>query len=194
MAELIFSNPDLDVFGGPASIDLSVDFGATGRRGSFIWSGTLPPEQQLVNQEVFIGDFYINTNTGVVFEYTLQVGNPVWARVFNLSLPQVSQIIPVAFDTGVGQIVVPTAIINPYETIEPELQPVVVEDLVIRYNIENQNPVSSGFTPIIQTVNGVELLIITLTAVEFDLMTNTWIPLNGLKNIHGFVTWLGGGN
>jgi hypothetical protein len=197
MAEVLLSTEDLDVFGGPSSIDVSVDFGATGQRGSFIWSGTLPPEQQLINQEILLLDFYINTNTGQVFQYILEVGNPVWVPIFNLTLPQVSSIVSLDFNAqGQGDLIVPTSLINPYQDIEPNLLPIVVDDLVIRYNIQAPAPASSTFFPVIQTnpMDGVEYLIITVAAIVFDPTTGQWGPLTGQHKVHWFVTWLGGGN
>ena len=34
MADVVLSTVDLDVFGGPTSLDVSVDFGQTGSRGN----------------------------------------------------------------------------------------------------------------------------------------------------------------
>ena len=196
MADVVLSTVDLDVFGGPSSIDVSVDFGATGRRGSYIWSGALPPEQQLIGQDVLLLDFYINTNTGAVLQYVLQIGNPVWVPIFSLTLPQVSIVTPITFTAGVGQLIVPTSALNPYQDVEPELLPIVVEDLVIRYNIEAAAPTSSTFNAVIQTnpLDGIEYLIITINAVAFNSGAGTWGALTGSNKVHWFVTWLGGGN
>ena len=62
MADILLDTVDLTVFGGPTTVDVSVDFGAEGVRGSKIWSGPGAPEVYLVGQSIQINDLYINTN------------------------------------------------------------------------------------------------------------------------------------
>ena len=193
MADIVLSTVDLDVFGGPTSLDVSVDFGATGQRGSRIWSGTLPPEQQLIGQEVLLFDYYINTNTAQVFQYVLEIGNPVWVPFFSLTLPQLSTIQPITFTAGAGQFAIPTALINQYD---PSIV-VTVDDIVIRYNIEADTPmaplpIASTFVPVIQTISSVEYLIINISAVEFS--GGSWSGLSGSHKVHFFITYTGGGD
>jgi hypothetical protein len=150
----------------------------------------------LIGQDVLLYDFYINTNTGAVLQYVLQIGNPVWVPIFSLTLPQVSIVTPITFTAGVGQLIVPTSTLNPYQDVEPELLPILVQDLVIRYNIEAAAPTSSTFNAVIQTnpLDGIEYLIITITAVAFNSGTGAWAALTGSNKVHWFVSWLGGGN
>ena len=43
MVDILLSSDELSVFGGPASIDLNVDIGAQGIRGSYIFTGNGKP-------------------------------------------------------------------------------------------------------------------------------------------------------
>jgi hypothetical protein len=197
MAEVLLSTVDLDVFGGPTSIDVSIDFGATGARGSRIWSGTLAPEQQLVGQEVQLFDYYINTTTAQVFQYVLEIGNPVWVPFFSLTLPQLSTITTTEFTGGVGQLALPTALINQYG-INAQ---VTTENVVVRYNIEAINPmapspIASSFIPIVQVnpLDQQEYFIVTISGVQLDLSTGMWGPLSGNYKVHWFITFTGGGD
>jgi hypothetical protein len=197
MAEVLLSTVDLDVFGGPTSIDVSIDFGATGARGSRIWSGTLAPEQQLVGQEVQLFDYYINTTTAQVFQYVLEIGNPVWVPFFSLTLPQLSTITSTTFDSGIGQLALPTALINQYG-INAQ---VTTENVVVRYNIESLNPqapapIASSFVPVVQVnpLDSVEYFVVTISGAELNPSNGVWAPLSGNYRIHWFVTFIGGGD
>lgn len=197
MAEVLLSTVDLDVFGGPTSLDVSIDFGATGARGSRIWSGTLAPEQQLVGQEVQLFDYYINTVTAQVFQYVLEIGNPVWVPFFSLTLPQLSTITTTTFTTGVGQLALPTAIINQYGV---DAQ-VTTSNVVVRYTIEALNPgaplpIASSFVPLVQVnqQDQQEYFIVTISGAELNPGTGVWAPMSGNYKIHWFITFTGGGD
>ena len=86
MAETVVSTENLTVFGGPSSLNLSLDFGATGQRGSRIWAGEGEPETILVGQDVIEYDLYINTNDqsvnyGYFYQYVAQLGSLVWVKL-----------------------------------------------------------------------------------------------------------------
>lgn len=190
MADVVLSTVDLDVFGGPTSVDVSVDFGATGQRGSRIWSGTLEPAQQLVGQDVQLFDYYINTTTAQVYQYLLRFGVPVWEPFFSLTLPQFSRIDTVPFTNGGAIAGVPTALIDQYGA------GVTVDDIVYRYSIEGSLPIAASFTPSIAPNpldNNLEYYFITFAAAELHPV-NGWQPLNGNYKLHSLLTFTGGGD
>jgi hypothetical protein len=63
VADYVLETVDLDVFGGPTSLDVSTDFGRAGTRGTRVWVGTGAPEITLTTQDIALYDLYINTNT-----------------------------------------------------------------------------------------------------------------------------------
>lgn len=101
--DVVLGSNTLDIFSAaPSTIDVDVDFGRTGERGSRWWTGTLAPATalatQIANGEVELYDIYLNTNTGVIFQYLLSIGVPTFQEVGSVSLPQYSAISTSAFD------------------------------------------------------------------------------------------------
>jgi hypothetical protein len=182
MADIVLQTVDLDVFGGPTSLDVSVDFGETGERGNRIYSGVGDPNTFLVGQEVKLYDLYINTNSvdeyyGWLYQYIEQVGNPAWVRILQLNPSQYSSIVSTTFTAGTGTVTIPIADITGDTGVS-------VSDFIVRYNIANSIPVSSGFTSSIVGTN----LVITINAVSYS--TGTWSDLTGSKDVHIFISYI----
>lgn len=182
MADVILSTVDLDVFGGPSSVDVSVDFGQTGTRGSRAWAGAGDPEIYLAAQDVKLYDLYVNTDTTSTFyswlyQYVEEVGNPTWIPLLKLNPSQYSTISSTTFTAGSTTISIPISALT-------EDSGTNVSDFIIRYNIANSNPVATAFT---SSILGTDLRIV-IKAAEFS--SSTWSDLSGNKNVHLFISYL----
>lgn len=98
MTEVILSTDELAVLGGPTSLNVALDFGSTGTRGTYIFTGDGKPTDPNVNissaslpdqstPQIF--DFYINlkpSDNEYLFLYQYQNVNGVatWARILRL--------------------------------------------------------------------------------------------------------------
>jgi hypothetical protein len=186
MADIVLQTVDLDVFGGPSTLDVSVDFGQTGERGSRIYSGIGDPNTFLVGQEVKLFDLFINTNSvdeyyGWLYQYIEQVGNPAWVRILQLNPSQYSAIEEVDFSAGST---IGTGIITiPINDITGDTL-VAVSDFIIRYNISGNNPISSNFVP---TIVGTDL-VITIEAIEYS--GGNWADLSDTVDVHLFISYV----
>jgi hypothetical protein len=182
MAEIVLSTVDLDVFGGPSTLDVSVDFGQTGQRGSRIWGGSLGPTTDLAGQDVQLYDLYLNYATAIMFQYLEQVGNPEWVPVTSFTIPQYSVIATEDFSTGstTGTVVVSI----PISAVTPETG-MLASDFVIRYNIEGDNPIASNFSVVLSGSN----INITIEGIEYD--SGSWTALTGEHDIHLFISYVG---
>jgi hypothetical protein len=178
MADIVLSTVDLDVFGGPTSLDVSVDFGATGQRGSRFWAGANGPTVDLVGQDVELYDVYLNTNTGVFSQYILQVGSPTWVALLDIDVPQYSLISSATFTTGSATITIPIASLTTDTG-------TTAADFVIRYNISNSNPVATSFTSSIVSTN----IQIVISGIEYS--GGSWSNLSGSKDVHLFISYIG---
>jgi hypothetical protein len=190
MAEInyVLSTVDLDVFGGPTSLDVSTDFGKTGDRGSKIWVGNGDPALNLTNQDIKIDDFYINTNSSNEFyswlyKYVPRIGSPAWERVLKLNPSQYSKISTVNFNgtTGAGTLEIDLSNI----TTDPVVSK---QQFIVRYSIEGGFPVASSFTYEIVTVDSVRKLRIVFNAVKYE--DDAWANLSGNQVVHTFVSYL----
>jgi hypothetical protein len=182
MAEVLLSTVDLDVFGGPTRLDVSVDFGQTGPRGSRIFAGPGDPNTFLVGQDVRLFDWFINTSpTGqtysVMYQYVLQVGNPVWIEVLRLAPEQFGAILPVVFDNGIGTVSIPISQITAQLNF-------AIGNFLVNANIENINPVAQSFTT---SLSG-NHLVLEFNAVEYDM--GSWVDLDGQYDIHTNVSFI----
>jgi hypothetical protein len=182
MADYLFQNEDLDVFGGPTSVDVSLDFGRTGQRGTRTWVGNGDPATILESQDVIIYDLYIDSGSsdGWMYQYVPEIGGPAWRQVLRLNQQQDSRITSKDFTTGQTTLSIPTSQITTDTTL-------VADQFIIRYNIENENPIASSFTYSITTVSSVKYLQIVIKAAEWN--GTSWANLSGAHNIHSFISY-----
>jgi hypothetical protein len=202
MVDVVLQTPDLDVFGGPSSLNVSTDFGKTGERGTRVWVNNGDPATTLINQDVNLYDLYINTNTGPnvyswLYQYVPSIGSPVWEQVLKLNQQQYSSISAVTFDSsGEAILNIPTA--NITKDVGANL---TADKFVIRYGFQNGafnqdtpasstgSPVASSFTYGITTIESVRNLTIVFKAASFD--GTEWNPLTGGQVVHMFISYFG---
>jgi len=190
MVDFVLQTPDLDVFGGPTSLEVSTDFGKAGNRGSLFWTGNGDPEDRLTTQDIQIGDLYINTNTSNQFYswlylYVPNVGGPTWERILKLNPQQNSKISVVDFDGGEGTIDILLS------TITADITPLpALDKFIIRYNLEDSSsrPIASSFLYSIATIADVPYLRIVINAAAFD--GTEWVTLEESHKVHTFVSYL----
>lgn len=111
MADVVVSSSSLSVLGGPASIELSLDSGATGQRGTFIMYGFLNPNDPEA-QDIFLSppqifDFYVvvdpaSDNYLQMYQYVNQDGQLIWVPSIKLAINIYSTTRPITFIEGLG--------------------------------------------------------------------------------------------
>ncbi len=92
----VVSTDQITVIGPPSSIDLQVDIGPKGDRGSYIFAGPGQPTGAgsvvFLNESPIIGDLFINSNTGdldygSIYQYTAVPGDDsVWQFILESGL------------------------------------------------------------------------------------------------------------
>ena len=189
MVDIVLQTPELDVFGGPTSLNVSTDFGKTGERGTRTWVGNGDPLITLATQDVKLYDLYINTNSspdvyGWLYQYIPNIGSPIWQQVLRLNPQQYSVISSIFFDDGEGTLVIPVSVIT--RDANPQ-----ANRFIIRNSFENSlgEPVASSFTYDVGPVLGTNSISIVLKAVAFD--GSDWNNLQGSHKVHSFVSYLG---
>lgn len=186
MPEVLVANDDLVVLGGPASVNVNVDLGATGKRGSQIFISPGDPTDPLtvIGQTPEVFDLCINTKTSdseylYLYQYQNQGPANVWIPLFKLIPNTYSQNYTKGFIDGETQINIPVANITS--------ENVQATNFNIQLNVINDNPVSSSMTVgTIQTIDGSQVLPISIKAVEYA--DDAWINLAGTKIVHVFIT------
>ena len=210
MVDVVLSNNDLTVLGGPSSITVNVDVGAQGTRGSFIFTGDGKPDDPTTELGFVpaINDLYINlkpadTEYLFLYQYTSVNGTASWQRTIRI-VPNTALYNPlITFVNGqavyeLGGVQIPT-ILFPLATFFSidVLGDIEALDFSIQHNILCENPVASGLTVSELTstydISGVTIplgsvhLPLNLTAHELDPV-NGGQPLNGQYYVHSFIT------
>ena len=104
MAEVILNTEDLVVFGGPESINVEVDFGPQGDRGSRIYVGNGKPDNVDIGQIPNIFDVYINLLPSSdeylnIYQYMEVLGTNQWETISRLNFNNYSEKTSIDFHT-----------------------------------------------------------------------------------------------
>ena len=190
MVDVVVSPDSLSLVGGPASINVDVDFGPAGIRGSQIFVGRGQPNNPstVIGQTPNILDLYINLAPATVDEEYLNVyqyqsidGSNTWVRLFDL-LPEFSSFKRSAtFASGESTIYIPVSQVTPI------IDGILPANFNVQYNVENSNPIASSITlGALEEIEGVTNLPILINAVEFS--GGTWSGLSGTKSVNLLIT------
>lgn len=113
MTEVILSTENLTVLGGPSRINLDLEVGPQGQRGTFIFPGTVNPNSP--EAAVFftsapqVFDLYVISDPGSsdylqLYQYINQDGQLVWVESLSLRIDSYSTTRPVLFTNGLGEV------------------------------------------------------------------------------------------
>jgi hypothetical protein len=181
MPEVLLSNDDITVLGPPSIIELQLDIGPEGQRGSQVFVGTGNPNSVAIGQTPELNDLYINTSPGAdygyLYQYVAEPGGDTWIEVLKLNPTIYSKNYSVTFTSGTGDIVIPISDITAAETA------FVADNFSVQYSIAHDKPVSSAMS--IPAIAGDDLTI-NLEAVEYD--SGSWSGLNEEVVVHVFIT------
>jgi hypothetical protein len=189
MPDILLSNDDITVLGGPAIVNLEVDFGPQGDRGSQIFICNGDPNETAIGQTPKVFDLCINNlrlheDYLAYYQYINNAGTNEWVKLFNL-IPNTYSLNDTGTfsSSGVRHINVPLINIVPAELIGS----VTAANFNVQYSILNQNPVSSSISIGEIITDGDNLALpISIKAVEYS--NNSWSNLTGVQTVHLFIT------
>lgn len=197
MADILLSNDDLTVFGGPETISLDLDFGPTGDRGSIIIGVQGDPRQASVansiSQDIQALDIAIDyspssdTYKTVFQNITQSSGTLQWTPLISLKtnfysetkgpLTPVNGKITIApinladiYDFSEGTVTSSRFSVQ-YSISSPETSGPLATNLIVK-----DLNTSQGFIALPLEINGVEYL------------ERAWVPMTGPKYVHLFIT------
>lgn len=189
MVDVVLSTEDISILGGPETINLEVDFGAKGVRGSLIFINSGRPDSELAPDSQVL-DLYINNDPEDTdeYQYVYQLedvfGTLTWVKKFKLisniySRNYVSQ----TFTNGSWTKNIPVVDIVPSDFAGT----VTASRFNIQFNVLNNNPVACSMTvEELESGNGTVSLPLTIKAYEF--VDSEWVALSGSKTVHIFIT------
>lgn len=199
MTDATISAIDVTVFGGPSSIDVDVDFGTEGERGSRIY-GVIADPRLATTVKPFdskIFDLALNVTPSAYDYLTIyqKVGadNEAWIPLAELFPNVFSTKQTLEFVGGVASIDI---ILNEVFTIED--QNYDVARFAVQHNIEDRvnetkRPVSSSISLAVNAVADDQVLTATIRAIEYNSTggpggTPIWQNVIGDREVHVLAT------
>ena len=184
MTDVVLSTDDLTVLSGPETIELLVDIGPTGTRGSKVFVGVGNPNSVSLSTKI-LNDLYINSapgsDYGYLYQYVSEPGGDTWVEVLKISPSIYSKNHTVTFasgtsaDSGSGTIVVPITDITAVTGLD-------ADNFSVQYSIVNSNPLASSLASV--TISSTNL-VINLQASEYD---GTWGAFDAEVLVHLFIS------
>jgi len=184
MVDVVLNNDDITIFAPPATVELLVDIGSQGARGSQFFVGVGNPNSINIGQIPNLNDLYINTSPGgelgYIYQYRSEPGGNVWIEVLDIYPSVYSENAQVTFESGLAEVIIPIS-----EIVTVTGTPLTSDNFSIQYSIAHTNPVASSMQ-IPALVGAGDNLIINLNAVEYA--SSTWSGLDESVTIHFNIT------
>ncbi len=189
MVDVLLNTEDVVVLGPPDSIDVLVDIGPQGTRGSKIIVGSGEPNAQtssgiLLGTTLILNDIYIQAdpgeNYGYMYQYVSQPGGNTWIEVLKVRPAIYSATETVSFTSGSGSITIPISNI-----VTVTGSPLTASNFNVQFQIEGANPIAASME--IPALAGAGTnLVINFDAVQYS--GGSWSALSGSKTVHLFIS------
>jgi len=195
MADILLSNDDLTVFGGPENISLDLDIGPQGDRGSIIIGVLGDPRDSNVAstivQDVQALDLAIDYQPAspyfkTVFQLVSTGSGLQWTPLINLKANSYSSIKQIT--ASGGKLVIPP--INVTEIYDLSENEVTSANFKVNYSIAGPDTAGPLATTLVikdlVTTQGFLALPLEIKGVEY--VDGEWVPIEGPKTVHLFIT------
>jgi len=195
MADILLSNDDLTVFGGPENISLDLDIGPQGDRGSIIIGVLGDPRDSNVAstivQDVQALDLAIDYQPAspyfkTVFQLVSTGSGLQWTPLINLKANSYSSIKQIT--ASGGKLVIPP--INVTEIYDLSENEVTSANFKVNYSIAGPDTAGPLATTLVikdlVTTQGFLALPLEIKGVEY--VDGEWAPMEGPKTVHLFIT------
>jgi hypothetical protein len=189
MVDVLLNTNDVVVLGPPETLNVLVDIGPQGTRGTKFIVGSGEPNAQtssgvLLGQTLILNDMYINTspgsNYGYMYQYVSQPGGNSWVEILKVSPAIYSAVETISFTSGSAAITIPISNI-----VTVTGSPLTASNFSVQFQIEGANPIASSME--IPALAGAGTnLVINFDAVQYS--GGSWSALTGSKTVHLFIS------
>lgn len=180
--DVLLENDDITVLGGPESVEVSVDIGEKGDRGSRFFVGYGDPNEPDVipsGENIELGDVFVNASTasryGWLYIYLRTPSGNSWVEALRLQPSLYIRDADILFDSnGQGTLSVPLSDIVPDVTV-----------LDIDKYIAILNPSGDVFTVVTITSKFIQgsNFVAQLKALAYDSVSSSWINFSGILRL-----------
>jgi hypothetical protein len=192
MADILttIASANLNIIGGPTTVEVSVDYGQRGDRGSLILYGQGKPYVVNLPETASLYDMYVNLLPSddeykYVYQYINTPTGLQWTSLFKLEVNTYSNNQDLSFVNGSVEIWIPISSVTGSAT---PLSSINSGSFNIQYSIVSQNPIASSLSIGDVTTSPTDILSLPITINASELSSGTWSPLSGQKTVHLFVT------
>jgi hypothetical protein len=190
MVDTTISSANLNILGGPTTVQVSVDYGQRGERGSLILYGQGKPYVVSLQESPTIYDMYVNLLPSDdeyqwVYQYINTPSGPAWTALFKLQPNTYSDNQTATFVNGEAELWLPVSAVAGQDQ---SMSSLTASNFNVQYSIVSQSPISSSISigDVILSPTEVLSLPVTISAVEF--VDNSWTAISDQKIVHLFVT------
>ena len=184
MPDVLLSNDDVTVLGPPNTVEVLVDIGPTGTRGSQVFVGVGDPNIFPIGQTPLLNDLYINVSPGAdygyMYQYVSEPGGNTWIQILEISPTLYSQLHTTTYVDGVAQVVIPISNI-----VTVTGSPLASNNFVVQYSIAHDNPTASSVV-VPALVGAGTNLVLDFSAVEYT--GSAWQNLDEEVTTHLFIS------
>lgn len=185
MVDVLLNTDDILVTGGPETIELNLDLGATGTRGSKIFTSNGNPNTPgSLSGSFLVNDFAINGSTAdpatylTMYEYVIVNGSPTWQKRFRLFPNIFSKNYEPTFTAGSTTINVAMSADLFLSIGEP-----TASNFNVQHSIVNSDPIASSIQiGSLGVADGVYTLPVTIHAAKYTALS-TWAALTGANTV-----------
>jgi hypothetical protein len=184
MPDVLLSNDDITVLGPPAIVELLVDIGPSGTRGSQVFVGVGDPNSITIGQTPILNDLFINTSPGgelgYMYQYVSEPGGDTWIKVLDLNPSIYSINYEAIFSAGTTSITIPIS-----DIVDVTGAPLTADNFNVQHSITHTNPIASSIS-IPALVGDGSNLVVDITAVEYSSESGPaeWLELDGYLTVH----------
>ena len=183
MPDVLLSNDDVTVLGPPNTVEVLVDIGPTGTRGSKVFVGSGNPNNltssgSIFGQAIILNDLYINispgTNYGYMYQYLSEPGGNTWVEILALNPTIYSKLHTTTYVNGEASITVPIS-----DIVTVTGSPLTANNFVVQYSISHTHAVASTVT-VPALVGDGSNLVLNFKGVEYhpESGPTEWIDLD----------------
>jgi hypothetical protein len=184
------SSANLNILGGPSTVQVSVDYGQRGDRGSIILYGQGKPTLVTLQETPLVYDMYVNllpsdNEYQWIYQYISTPTGLAWKPLFKLQPNTYSDNQAAVFVDGSVELWVPVTSITGGDD---SLFGVDSSNFNIQHSVISVNPVASSITIGDLELSPLEVLSLPITINATEFLDDSWSPVSGEKLIHLFIT------
>lgn len=174
--DIILNNPEISILGPPDSVNLQLDIGPQGIRGSRLYSGVGEPATNPTITDININDLYIRTDpsgAGYVYQYLPGVtGALQWTVILQMNQLVYNARESVVFSEGTGTLVIPI-----YYILGNFVQSLVLSDLVVVFSAEYDKPSAISLVSKLK-INGDTDIELEFIGKEYNEALSAWVDID----------------